>query len=90
MDVIICPDCEKELHKAEGLVVVENHKLGVKSWGVKYLYLYTYKRLMEQWRQNDKDCSLSGTKDYADQVSSQLEFLPFYCFLLNVINPVTV
>lgn len=62
IDVIICLECEKEHNKTDGVVVVEKHKLGVRSWGVKALFLYSYERLMEHWRGQDRDCSLSGTE----------------------------
>ena len=60
IDIIICPDCEREQNKAGGLVIVEQHKLGVKSWGVRPLFLYSYRRLMRHWRGQARDYSLTS------------------------------
>ena len=61
VDIIPCLHCQEE-HESEkeGPVIVENHKLGIKSWCVKPLFLFAYNKLMRSRLKGRMDCNLSG------------------------------
>ena len=61
VDVIPCLNChEEQSNGIEEPVILVNHKLGIKSWCVKPLFLFAYKKLMKRSTEGEKDCSLSG------------------------------
>ena len=61
VDIIPCFHCREEQESVkEGPIIVENHKLGMKSWCVKPLFLFAYKKLMRSHLKGRKDCNLSG------------------------------
>ena len=57
VDVIPCLQCQEEQKTDGDPIVVVHHKLGIKSWCVKHLYLFAYKKLLK----GKKDFPLTGT-----------------------------
>ena len=62
VDIIPCLHCQEEQNnEIEDPIVVVNHKLGIKSWCTKPLFLFAYKKLMRSHTCREKNCYLSGT-----------------------------
>ena len=55
---LLCQE-EQRNEKEEPFIIV-NHKLGVKSWCIKPLFLFAYNKLMRSCIKGKKDCNLSG------------------------------
>ena len=65
VDIIPCIHCHEEQNKErEDPFIIVNHKLGVKSWCIKPLFLFAYKKLMSSRKKGEKDCNVSGTINY--------------------------
>lgn len=65
VDIIPCLHCqEKQNNEREDPIIVVNHKLGIKSWCIKPLFLFAYKKLMRSHKCGEKNCNLSGTVHY--------------------------
>ena len=65
VDIIPCLHCQEgQNNEREDPIIVVNHKLGIKSWCVKPLFLFAYKKLMRSHKCGEKNCNLSGTVHY--------------------------
>ncbi|XP_029193206.2 protein prenyltransferase alpha subunit repeat-containing protein 1-like [Acropora millepora] len=62
-DIIPCLHCQGEQgSQEENLLVLENHKLGVKSWCIKPLFLFAYNKLIRSRLKGRKHFSLTVTE----------------------------
>lgn len=65
VDIIPCLHCqEKQNNERDDPIIVVNHKLGIKSWCIKPLFLFAYKKLVRSHKCGEKNCNLSGTVLY--------------------------
>lgn len=65
VDIIPCLHCQEEQNnERDDPVIVVNHKLGIKSWCIKPLFLFAYKKLVRSHKCGEKNCNLSGTVLY--------------------------
>ena len=65
VDIIPCLHCQEgQNNDGEDPMIVVNHKLGIKSWCIKPLFLFAYKKLMRSHKSREKNCNLSGTVHY--------------------------
>ncbi|XP_068693443.1 protein prenyltransferase alpha subunit repeat-containing protein 1-like isoform X2 [Montipora foliosa] len=63
VDIIPCLHCEGEQgSEKEDAFVVENHKLGIRSWCIKPLFLFSYNKLIRSRLKGRKDCNLTVTE----------------------------
>lgn len=65
VDIIPCLHCQEgQNNEREDPIIVVNHKLGIKSWCIKPLFLFAYKKLMRSHKCGKKNCNLSGAVHY--------------------------
>ncbi|XP_078369018.1 protein prenyltransferase alpha subunit repeat-containing protein 1-like [Oculina patagonica] len=60
-DIIPCIHCQEEQNNEQEVpFIIVDHKLGIKSWCIKPLFLFAYEKLMRSHKE-EKDCNLSVT-----------------------------
>jgi len=63
VDIVPCFHCQEEQRsEKEEPVIIVNHKLGIKSWCIKPLFLFAYNKFMRGRLKGKKDCNLSVTE----------------------------
>ena len=61
VDVIPCIQCQEgQNNEREDPFVIVNHKLGIRAWCIKPLFLFAYKKLVRSHREGKKDYNVSG------------------------------
>ena len=61
IDIIPCMHCQEEHNdEKEDPFIIVSHKLGIKSWCIKPLFLFAYNKLIRSRIKGKKDCNLSG------------------------------
>ncbi|XP_073242726.1 protein prenyltransferase alpha subunit repeat-containing protein 1-like [Porites lutea] len=63
IDIIPCMHCQEEHNdEKEDPFIIVSHKLGIKSWCIKPLFLFAYNKLIRSRIKGKKDCNLSVTE----------------------------
>ena len=61
IDIIPCMHCQEEHNnEKEDPFIIVSHKLGIKSWCIKPLFLFAYNKLIRSRIKGKKDYNLSG------------------------------
>ncbi|XP_032224450.2 protein prenyltransferase alpha subunit repeat-containing protein 1 [Nematostella vectensis] len=80
VDFIFCPKCKEE--QSKDAMVVIGHKLGIRSWCIRPMYMYAYHRLLRKHRhcrvKNQSTENLTATE--LDQLSRAVVLLSAECY----------